>query len=115
MLQNALESWRASRLITKVALLLAAVVVVVVAADAAYGPSLTPCEREFRDAARISDYEDSVSDLDGAIRACQTVNEWTLAAAKHPGAIDGPARPFLLNRCQHAPELRETALCKAVR
>ena len=68
------------------------------------GGGETACEKAFSDAANISDFSDTVEDLDPAVRACSTVAEWTAASNEHPGALDG-ASPltFLQNRCRFGP------------
>lgn len=81
------------------------------------GPSTTtpatPCERAFAAAAAVSDYEDTVSDLDPAIKACGSLSEWKTAAANNPGAISAGVDPitFLVNRCINEPSLAGQMLC----
>ena len=67
---------------------------------------ITGCEKMWSDAAAISDFQDSVEDLDPAIRACKSLQEWTSAAAKYPLALDGvdPVL-FLSNRCFYGNQL----------
>lgn len=58
------------------------------------------CNSAFRRAASISDFQDTVEDLDPAIHACTSVDEWKAAARRHPKALDGvDPEVFLRNRC----------------
>ena len=70
------------------------------AGDASQESVLTACEEAFKAASEVSDMEDTVEDLDPAVRACETVDEWVMASEKYPGALDG-ADPvlYLSNRC----------------
>lgn len=67
---------------------------------------ITGCEKMWSDAAAISEFQDTVEDLDPAIRACKSLQEWTSAAAKYPLALDGvdPVL-FLSNRCFYGSQL----------
>lgn len=72
------------------------------------------CEQAFSDAARISSLEDTVEDLNPAIRACATLNEWNVAASAYPAALDGAdSTTFLRNRCVNA-ELAGSSLCREI-
>ncbi len=63
--------------------------------------------------AAISDDEDAMTDLDDAIRSCQTRDEWTIATAMFPAALDGRgANEFLAARCA-LPGLAQVPLCQA--
>jgi hypothetical protein len=55
--------------------------------------------------AEISDYRDTVEDLDPAIRACHSIVEWESAAAEFPSVLDG-TDPFLYlsNHCYYGPK-----------
>lgn len=60
------------------------------------------CERIFSAAANIPDTQDSVSDLDKAVTACSSLDEWTAASKKFPKALDGAdPKLFLTNRCKY--------------
>jgi hypothetical protein len=72
------------------------------------------CERAFAAAAAVSDLEDTVEDLYPAVRACNTVEEWTAASEAYPAALDG-ADPvlYLTNTCLYGPpDLADTDLCR---
>lgn len=59
--------------------------------------------------------EDTVEDLDEAIRACASLAEFEAAAEQFPDALDGTdARTFIANRCEFEPSLADTALCAGV-
>ena len=64
------------------------------------GEELTACESAMSAAADVSDLEDTVEDLDPAVRACATFAEFEAAADRFPDALDGaPADLFVANRC----------------
>ena len=64
--------------------------------------ALTNCERAFEEAAAISDLQDTVEDLDPALEACTTIEEWKAASRKFPDALDGvDSLVFLENRCRY--------------
>ena len=75
------------------------------------------CESAFAAAATIGDMEDTVEDLDPAIRVCKSVDEWIAASEAHPGAIDF-ADPvvYLTNRCLYSsePDSAQTVLCQSL-
>jgi hypothetical protein len=74
------------------------------------------CEGAFAAAAAIGDMEDTVEDLDPAVRACETIDEWTAASEAHPGALDG-ADPvvYLTNRCLYGNDsVKQTLLCQSL-
>jgi hypothetical protein len=72
------------------------------------------CDTAFAEAAAIDEMQDTVEDLDPAVRTCATGDEWSAAAASHPGAIDEGIDPieFLTNRCLYAEGLADTTLCR---
>ena len=71
------------------------------------------CRAAVRFAAAIPDVEDTVTDLDDAIRACQTPDDWAIATAMFPAALDGRrADAFLESRCA-LPGLAQVPLCRA--
>ena len=73
------------------------------------------CDDAFRAAASVSDMRDTVEDLDPAVRACRSVEEWNAAARRHPGALDGAdSEYFLWNRCRSFGE-PSGAICEEVR
>jgi hypothetical protein len=74
------------------------------------------CDAAFVEAAAIDDMQDTVEDLDPAVRTCATADEWSLAAASHPGAIAEGVDPieFLTNRCLYGEGLADTTLCRTI-
>lgn len=77
--------------------------------------SSSACEQAFNNAASISSMEDTIEDLNSAIRACEKLDEWNAASLKHPSALDG-ADPtaFLRNRCRSDETLSREPLCREV-
>lgn len=74
----------------------------------------TACDDAFREAASISDMQDRVEDLDPALRACSSIEEWVAAAERHPRALDGvDPETWLRNRCQFGGP--DTPLCRQIR
>lgn len=72
------------------------------------------CDEAFAQAAEASDFEDSVSDLYPAVRACDSVEEWVEASEAHPDALDGAdPRTFLRNICQ-GDAVADAELCAQV-
>lgn len=75
----------------------------------------TACELAFADAAAVGDMEDTVEDLDPAVRACTSLEEWGAANAANPAALDGvDPFEFLGNRCDVGDGLSATNLCGAL-
>ena len=75
------------------------------------------CESAFAAAATIGDMEDTVEDLDPAIRVCESVDEWSTASEAHPGALDGvDPVVYLTNRCLYASDsdIKQTVLCQSL-
>jgi hypothetical protein len=73
------------------------------------------CEAAFRQAAAIDPMQDTVSDLDAAVRDCTTEDEWAAASRAFPDALDGaPPGEFLRNRCAFDAALAKTTLCKSI-
>ena len=71
----------------------------------------SPCDVAFSEAADISDFRDTVEDLDPAVRACSSIEEWNTAASEYPAALDGvDPLLFLSNRCYYGPQ--SATLCK---
>jgi hypothetical protein len=74
----------------------------------------TACEAAMAKAAAVDEMQDTVTDLDDAIRACETVGEMQDAAGNYPTALDGvPADTLARNRCKSEPALADTAICKS--
>lgn len=71
------------------------------------------CNKAFEDAAAVGEMEDTVQDLDPALQACTSIDEWIAAAESNPGAIDGDPVQFLLNRCLDT-EVAAGAICDEV-
>jgi hypothetical protein len=72
----------------------------------------TACTEAFAEAAAVGDMEDSVEDLYPAIRACETLAEWTAASDAYPAALDGaPAALFAQNACASNESLAGEPLC----
>jgi len=79
------------------------------------GDAESACEAAFREAAAVDVMADTVEDLDAAVRACATEDEWRAASDAYPDALDGaPAGEFLRNRCSYEPALADTTLCQSV-
>lgn len=70
------------------------------------------CQRAFAAAAAVDEMQDTVTDLDPAVQACVSLDEWAAGSASNPTALDG-ADPweFLGNRCNSGEGLAETTLC----
>ena len=74
------------------------------------------CEMAIADAAAISDIDDQVTDLDPAIAACSSLDEFAAIAARYPAALDGAdAAEFVTNRCLYEASLVDTAICKGLK
>ena len=75
----------------------------------------TACTEAFADAAAVDDAEDTVEDLDPAVRACTSLDEWGAASAANPAALDGvDPIEFLGNRCDLGDGLSARELCGAL-
>lgn len=78
-------------------------------------PALSNCEKAMKAAAEVSDIQDTVEDIDPAIRACESMDEFKAASFKFPKALDGvDEQIFVTNRCMYNPSLNDTAICKAI-
>ena len=78
-------------------------------------PVLTAaCAQDFSIAASIDAFQDTIEDLDPALTDCKSIEEWVLADAEYPRALDGVSpRTFLKNRCHFGgPALKKTFLCE---
>ena len=74
-------------------------------------PINASCEKAWRDAASIDDMSDTVEDLDPAVFACRSLDEWNAVEANYPAALDGvDSVLFLSNRCYYGP--KSATLCK---
>lgn len=74
----------------------------------------TACEAAMAKAAAVNEMQDTVTDLDDAIRACTTVDEMQDADGKYPAALEGvPADTLARNRCKSEPALADTAICRS--
>jgi heat shock protein HslJ len=73
-----------------------------------------PCAEAFAAAAAVGDMEDTVEDLDPALLACNSIEEWIAASKSNPGAIDTDPVEFLLNRCLYA-EVPTGPACEEVK
>ena len=81
--------------------------------DVVAAPTQSACESAVAAAASIGDMEDTVEDLDPAIRACKSVDEWIAANDAYPDALDGvDPVVYLTNRCLYGEGLESTDLCK---
>ena len=79
------------------------------------GENDTACEAAFRHMAAVDVRQDEVADLDAAVRACSTEDEWTAAAEAFPDALDGGSPGvFLRSRCFYDTVLAETVLCQSL-
>lgn len=80
------------------------------------GPPISAaCQGAFAAAAAIPPFEDSVEDLDPAVRDCVTLEEWGAGADANPGAIERGVDPYeyLGNRCDDSGAgLLSTVLCQ---
>ena len=96
--------------------LLPAIVLVLAACggDPAGGPQqLSACQEAIAKAAAIDAMQDTVGDLDQAIRDCESLQEFAEAAEDYPDALDGvDAETFIGNRCEFEASLAEAAICR---
>lgn len=80
-------------------------------------PTVSACEQDLAAAAAVPDTQDTVTDLDPAIRDCPSLAEFARIAASYPAALDAgvDATVFVTNRCQDATAgLAGAALCAEV-
>ena len=72
------------------------------------------CAQDFSIAASIDAFQDTIEDLDPALTDCKSIEEWVLADAEYPRALDSVSpRTFLKNRCHFGgPALKKTFLCE---
>jgi len=78
------------------------------------GISSEPCNAAMAEAAAVDDMRDTVEDVDPAILACSTIDDFAAAIANNPGAVEVDARTWLGNRCADtaAPVITQSALCR---
>ena len=75
----------------------------------------TACDDAMAAAAAVDENSDTVADLYPAVRACQTLAEWTAASDAHPTALDGAnAKLFAQNACANGEGLADEPLCVEV-
>lgn len=79
------------------------------------GQAGSACELAVARAAAIPDSDDSVEDLDEAIRVCGSLSELESWTDTHPSALDGvDARAFVGNRCRLSAEQAASAVCMEI-
>lgn len=84
-------------------------------ASQASSSNLSSCEKALETAAGVSNMQDTVEDLDPAIRACESMSELVSASSKFPQALDGvDAKTVASNRCIYNSSLKSTAICKSL-
>ena len=73
------------------------------------------CDQSFSVAASVDPMSDTVEDLNPALDACKSVEEWVMAARRHPAAIQADPRLFLNNRCDFGGRaVKESFLCQVL-
>lgn len=74
------------------------------------------CDEAFAKAAAVSPQRDTHGDLFSAYSACESIEEWKAASAKHPDAIDGvdPVRYAMTVCAGNQERLGETVICRAL-
>ena len=80
------------------------------------GDVSTACAEAFKNAAAVSEFQDTHEDLFPAYSACKTLDEWKAADVQYPDAIDG-VDPVLYagNVCEgNSARLGDTPICKAI-
>lgn len=79
------------------------------------GPSQSKCEEAMESAAQVSKFEDTVEDINPAIRSCSSLDEFKAASSKFPDALDGADDEiFVKNRCLDGTALSHFQLCQEV-
>jgi hypothetical protein len=104
------------RTIAATVLLLAALGSFVTACGNATADQQSRCDQAFAQAMAIDPGSDTVSDVDGSITGCQSLEGWVAAAKQYPDAFGGrdPAA-VASERCAASPELQNTPVCVALR
>lgn len=78
--------------------------------------TMSACESAIAAAAAVPEMQDTVTDLDQAVRDCATLAEFEAAATEYPAALDGAdAAMFVANRCQYERSLASSSMCAAMR
>lgn len=77
----------------------------------------SPCQVAFTAAAKVSNGQDTVSDLSPAFAACRSVAEFATASKAAPGAIDPQIEPkdYAATACANDPAVKASALCASLR
>lgn len=77
------------------------------------GNASNSCAAAFSNAAAVSSLEDTVSDIDPAVRGCGSVAEWNSNARNYPEVVPSDVDPeqYLANRCKYGVGLSTTSLC----
>ena len=76
----------------------------------------SPCMQAFEDAANVSEMHDTHEDLFPAYSACSSIEQWEMAHARYPRAIDGgnPVE-YAMRVCAGNQEaLGDTPICQAI-
>ena len=104
------------RTIAATALLLAALGAFVTACGSATADQQSMCDQAFAQAMAVDPGSDTVSDVDGSIAGCQSLESWVAAAKQFPDAFGGrdPAA-VASERCATSPELQNSPVCIALR
>jgi hypothetical protein len=77
--------------------------------------SLSSCEKAMETAAAIPSNQDTVEDIDSAIRTCRSMNELISASSKFSAALDGTDEAtFVSNRCTYNSSLKNSAICQSL-
>jgi len=73
---------------------------------------VSACEAAIKAAAAIDEMADTVTDLDPAILACDSLADFSSAAARYPTALDGAdATNFVRTRCAAIDSLASSPVC----
>jgi hypothetical protein len=84
----------------------------VIACGSAVTDEQAACDRAFAQAEGIDPASDTVSDIDGTIAGCQSLEAWVAAAQRHPAALAGqdPAT-VAAGRCATSAGLANAQVC----
>jgi hypothetical protein len=70
------------------------------------------CDRAFAQAEAIDPASDTVSDIDGTIAGCQSLEAWVAAAQRHPAALAGQDPATVAGqRCATSADLANAPVC----
>ena len=73
------------------------------------------CDQAFAQAIAIDPDSDTVSDIDGAIASCPSVEAWVSAAEQNPDALGGQDPAALAaERCAASSEIAGTPVCNEI-